>query len=116
LLLLAGDSIRETAETPVVPVVQAVPPPPSVLLLPRFPKTQATQTDFTLLEEDQEKEEEQEEVGKKEEEKSRSKGRVWSWFRGLVGFILILLLTLSLLAEVEYEGRLYRPITYYPLR
>jgi hypothetical protein len=44
------------------------------------------------------------------------RGGVWSWFRALVGSILVLLLLTLLLGGVEYEGRLYRPLPYHPLR
>ena len=113
LLLLAGDSIRET-ETPV-----PLPAP-----VPRFPKTQATQTELPQPE-DQTKETEQEEEQqlKKEDavagvERRRSSGGrgVWTWFRRLVGSILVLLLMFTLLGGLEYEGRIYGPMTYYPLR
>jgi len=86
LLLLAGDSVRE--ETPVPP--------------PRFPKTQACQTDFPPLPE--------------EKERPEGRGGVWSWLRALVGSILVLLLLTLLLGGVEYEGRLYGPLPYHPLR
>ncbi len=94
LLLLAGDSVRE--ETPVPPT--------------RFPKTQACQTDFPPL--PHQLPEAEAEV----KEAVEGRGRVWSWFRALVGSILVLLLLTLLLGGVEYEGHLYGPLPYHPLR
>ena len=88
---MAGDCVKEMEAPP-------------ALAPAKFPKTQATQTDQPDLQE------------KIEVEEKKNSGRVWSWFRGLVGWILVLVIMVSLVAEVEYEGRLYRPITYYPLR
>lgn len=104
---LAGDSMREgeiPGPVPVpAPAPAPVPVPAPAPASAMFPKTQATQTDPLYM------------VEEKMDEK-RSSGRVWTWFRGLVGWILVVVIMLSLLTELEYEGRLYRPITYYPLR
>jgi hypothetical protein len=99
LLLLAGDSVRE--ETPVPP--------------PKFPKTQACQTDFPPISyaEQQELEEKEKLPGA---EVVEGRGSVWSWFRALVGSILVLLLLFMLLPGVEYRGRVYTPFPYSPLR
>ena len=75
-----------------------------------FPKTQGCQTELV------------EEVAGKEERAVRSvavEGRKTGWLRGLlrllVGF-LALLLVFTFLCGYEYEGRVYYPITYSPLR
>ena len=74
---------------------------------PRFPKTQACQTDFTLLN--------NQSLVEEEEGGEEGRGRVWSWLLALVGSILVLLM-LVLVVGVEYEGRLFRLLPYYPLR
>jgi hypothetical protein len=78
---------------------------------PRFPKTQACQTDFPPLHPQRPEAEVKEEAAAVE-----GRGGVWSWFRALVGSILVLLLLTLLLGGVEYEGRLYGPLPYHPLR
>ena len=109
LLQKAGESFREHQVQLQLQTTKDV----SIL---RFPKTQSCQTEPFHLEEVEPVEGvEAKEVEEKVENKSKG---ALGWFSYLVGFLtlLTLLLLFTFMCGVEYEGRVYYPITYSPFR
>jgi len=84
------------------------------LSAPTFPKTQSCQT--SLMEDKKEVTTQNEDDMKTDEANETRGGGVLTWLRNLVGVTLLVVLIFTACGGLEFDGRIYYPITYRPLR